>query len=135
MIFILFLLLQIFLKYKSSNETQKCSNNNRKYFKFKQDFKSNFSFNHSITDDADNEWEFVPDKLIFIRRSGVFYSENDSLISILLLVNDSSVTSINYIIFYLSVINGCDQVIEDFSIELGNLTLKRLLSFKLENVD
>ena len=95
----------------------------------------NFSFNHSITDDADNEWEFVPDKLIFIRRSGVFYSENDSLISILLLVNDSTVTSINSIIFYLSVINGCDQVIEDFSIELGNLTLKRLLSFKLENVD
>ena len=73
----------------------------------------------------------MPDKLIFIRRSGVFYSENDSLISILLLVNDSSVTSINSIIFYLSVINGCDKVIENFSIELHNKTLKRLLSFKL----
>jgi hypothetical protein len=122
-ILVLFFIYQIYFNY--NEPTTNCSND-RKYFKVKQE--TIISFNHSINDD---EWEFIPDYFIFIRRSGVFYSRNDSLISILLLANDSNVTSLKSALFSLQLINKCDQVIENFSIELHNKTLKRLLSFKL----
>ena len=79
------------------------------------------------------EWENILNKFIFIRRASVVYSENDSLVSMLLLANESQVADIGSVVFDLSAKSKLNQAFNySRTIQLNSKTIKRLLSFNIK---